>query len=378
MAISTASVPGSFQLTRVTLRPILPEEQVQWDELMQDTHPLGNVQFAGHRLKYVAEHRGQAVALLCFSACAYHLADRDQWLGWTAEHRTQRRNFVLQNSRFLILRTKKRHNLASRVLALAAKRVQQDWPLRFGFRPLLLESFVDPVHFSGTCYQAAGWELVGHTRGFRRDGSEFYSPDSHPKQIWLKPLCEEAAEWLRAERMPEPWHSFQTPLPSRQVAVRLGFDRLRSLFMQLQSLPDSRRTNGRRYPLGCCLSIVICAQLAGCTGLRECAEFAATLTQTQLRALRSWKNPKTNRFEAPETTTLWRTVAMVDAELFEQKVTAWLCDEQLEPEALAIDGKALRATLHNEDGGEFVVSAVNHAGSTPFLPKLSLKATAAS
>ena len=376
MAISTKPTGCSFQLTRVRVRAIYPDEEKRWNELMEDIHPLGNAQFAGHRIKYVAEHRNQAVALLCFSGSAYHLADRDRWIGWTPEQAMRRRHFIVQNSRFLILSKQKRQNLASRVLSLCVKQVPQDWRRRFGFAPLLLESFVDPVHFRGTCYKAAGWEQVGLTRGFRRDGQEFYVPDTHPKQIWMKPLQPDACQLLRAPQMPEDWRDFEKELPGKQVAARLGVTGLRSLFSVLQSLPDERRTNGRRYPLGCCLSIVVCAVLAGCEGMRECAEFAATLTQTQLRALRSWKNPKTGLYEAPRTTTLWRTTAGVDARLLEDRVTAWFRDEAIAVGAIAIDGKALRATLHNEDGGAFVVNAVNHRNSPLSSPKNSLTAKA--
>lgn len=350
----------------MSVRAIRPDEEEHWNELMQDTHPLGNAQFAGHRIKYVAELRGQAVALVCFSGSAYHLADRDRWVGWTNEQAMQRRHFIVQNSRFLILSKTKRLNLASRVLSLCAKQVKRDWHERFGFAPLLLESFVDPKHFRGTCYQAAGWEKVGHTRGFRRDGQEFYVADTHAKQIWMKPLHRDARELLQADVMDEPWRCFEKALPIRRVADRLGFNGLRSLFSVLQGLPDSRRTNARRYPLGCCLSIVACAVLAGCKGVRECAEFADTLTKTQLKALRSWKNPKTGKYESPCYTTLWRTVSGVDPEQFEDEVTAWFRDENLPVDAIAIDGKALRATLQNEDGGAFAVSAVNHAGSPLF------------
>jgi len=87
--------------------------------------------------------------------------------------------------------------------------------------------------------------------------------------------------------------------------------------------------------------------------LEQYEEFAATLTQPQLRALRSWRNPRTNRYEAPKKTTLWRIAAGVEAELFEQTVNAWLSDADMSLEAIAIDGKALRATLNNEDGGSF-------------------------
>jgi hypothetical protein len=366
MAIDTTPPRGPFQLTSITARAVKPEEQEQWDELMRQLHPLGNAHFPGHSIKYVAEMHGHAVALLCFSACAYHLVDRDRYIGWNVEQAVQRRHFIVQNSRFLILSNRKRRNLASRVLSVCARQVSLDWPRRFGFEPLMLESFVDPVHFSGTCYKAAGWQQVGFTRGFRRDGREFYRADSHPKQIWMKSLRSEARQWLRADRMPEPWSSFEKPLPSRRVADRLGVDGLLSLFGALQSIPDWRRTNGRRYPLSCCLSVLLCAHLAGCETIEQCAEFAATLTQPQLRALRSWRNPRSGLYEAPKETTLWRIAAGVDAELFEQKIKAWLCDQDMSLEAIAIDGKAFRATLQNKDGGSFAVNALNHSGSAPF------------
>ena len=363
--------PGPFHITSVTARPIIPSEEPEWDRLMDDVHPLGNAQFAGHRIKYVVEMREQTVALLCFSGCAYHLADRDRYIGWSVEQAMQRRHFVVQNSRFLILSKKKRKNLASRALSVCARRIQSDWSRLFGYCPLMLESFVDPVHFSGTCYKAAGWEQVGATRGFRRDSREFYSKDSHPKQIWMKPLEAEAREWLRSEEMPEPWRGAEMPLRNTRVADRLGVEGLRSLFERLQDIPDFRRTNGRRYPLACCLSIVTCAFLAGCKSIEECAEFAAGLTQPQLRTLRSWRNRRTNRYEAPKETTLWRVVSGVDAQLFEDKVSAWATDTGMSLDAIAIDGKAIRATQDNEDGGSFVVSAFSHSGSSPFFSKNS-------
>jgi hypothetical protein len=374
MAIDMTPTGGPFHITSVLARPIEPAEEAQWDELMEDVHPLGNAQFAGHRIKYVAEMRGQAVALVCFSGCAYHLADRDRYIGWTTEQAMQRRQFVVQNSRFLILSKKKKKNLASRVLSVCSRRIERDWMSRFGYRPLMVESFVDPVHFSGTCYKAAGWEQVGFTRGFRRDGREFYCRDSHPKQIWLKALHTQARQWLRAEQMPDPWQGWEAALPGKRVAVRLGTDRMHSLFTLLQGIADFRRTNGRQYPMGCCLSVVVCAFLAGCKTIEECAEFADGLTQPQLAALRSWRNPKTGRYEAPKATTLWRVVSGVDAQRFEEAISIWCSDPDMSLEAIAIDGKALRATLENPDGGSFAVNALNHSGSSPLFSSSSLTA----
>jgi hypothetical protein len=206
---------------------------------------------------------------------------------------------------------------------------------------------------------------VGRTQGFRRDTRQFYCPDSTPKDIWVRALRPDARDLLRSAKLPEELAGFEKPLPARRVASRLGFNGLRSLFMALQALPDPRRAQGRRYPLGCVLSILTCGVLAGCKGIAECAEFAATLTQTQLEALRSWYDRKAGRYEAPSAVTLWRVASRVDADLFGQTANQWFRDEQRLPEAVALDGKTLRATLHNEDGTSCVVTAASHDGS-PF------------
>jgi hypothetical protein len=277
----------------------------------------------------------------------------------------QRRHLVVQNSRFLVLASKAKKNLASRVLSQCALRIGPDWTARFGFEPLMLETFVDPVHFHGTCYKSAGWEHVGSTCGFRRDGREFYSPDSSPKQIWLKPLVQDAAALLRSEVLPEELRAWEKPLKPKRVVERLGWKSLRSLFEALQEVPDPRSRKGAMYPLASCLAILFCAQLAGCEGMRECAEFAASLRQCHLEALRFRRNRRTGRYEAPKYVTLWRVAAMVDAAAFERVVTQWVNAEGICLEAIALDGKALRATRENEDGGSFVVSAISHSG-TPF------------
>lgn len=362
--IPTRGIP--FQLTQVSLRAILPDEDEQWKELMEKYHPQGDAQFSGHQIKYVAEHCGQAVALLSFSSSAYRLADRERWIGWSNDQLTCRRHFVVQNSRFLILKKGERQNLASRVLSLCNRHIPVDWERRFGFSPLLLETFVDPVHFRGTCYKASNWTRIGSTRGFRRDSRDFYSEDSYPKEIWVKELKADARSILRSEELPRQWQRFEKKLPAKELVKKVGLKGLHSLFCRLQKLTDHRRKKGKRYPLGCCLSIVACGVLAGCDGLREMAEFADSLTQKQLEELRSWKNPKTGKYIAPVHTTLWRVIAGVNANEFEKVVADWLTEEEPLPDAIAIDGKVLRATLENEDGGMCSVSAVSHRSSPLF------------
>jgi hypothetical protein len=94
---------------------------------------------------------------------------------------------VVNNSRFLIFPHVRVPHLASHVLGQLARRARADWRDHWGFEPLLLETFVDPRHHAGTCYRAAGWQLLGQTsgRGLARPGQSYHST---PRQVWVKPL----------------------------------------------------------------------------------------------------------------------------------------------------------------------------------------------
>jgi hypothetical protein len=86
------------------------------------------------------------------------------------------------------------------VLGQLACQLVDDWQARWGFAPLLLESFVDPAHYRGTCYRAAGWQLLGHTsgRGLARPGKDYRSS---PKLIFVKPLRAQCRDWLCSDQL---------------------------------------------------------------------------------------------------------------------------------------------------------------------------------
>jgi uncharacterized protein DUF4338 len=100
---------------------------------------------------------------------------------------------VVNNSRFLILPWVRIPNLASHVLAQAAKRVKQDWRAHYGVEPVLLETLVDRSRYAGTCYRAANWTSVGLTQGRgRMDRSG--KAQGERKEIFLFPL---RRDWQR-------------------------------------------------------------------------------------------------------------------------------------------------------------------------------------
>ena len=154
----------------VTVRLIEDSERERFDEELVNKHYLKNANAVGRVLRYVAEYSGQWVALLTFNSAAYHIKPRDQWLHWAAAQVPQRRHLIAQNSRFLVLAAPgKWPNLASRVLKLACARLANDWQQHYGYPVLAVETFVDPQRFRGTCYKAAGWEVLGPTQGNGRN-----------------------------------------------------------------------------------------------------------------------------------------------------------------------------------------------------------------
>src|SRR6266567_186675 len=103
------------------------------------------------------------------------MAPRDQWIGWNQEQKAQNLQLVVNNGRYLILPWVHVRGLASKILGQCARQLPGDWELRYGYRPLLLETLVDARRFRGTCYRAANWILVGQTQGRGRMDSEHRS-----------------------------------------------------------------------------------------------------------------------------------------------------------------------------------------------------------
>jgi SRSO17 transposase len=136
-----------------------------WDRLVRQYHYLSYQKLLGHRLKYLAFIGDTPVAALSFSAPALKLAARDCYIGWSPLERKAHLNRIVNNSRFLVLPSVVIPHLASSVLARALRRLPRDWEEHFGIRPWLVETFVDPSRFKGTCYRAANFIRLGPTFG---------------------------------------------------------------------------------------------------------------------------------------------------------------------------------------------------------------------
>lgn len=166
-----------------------------WNELIERYHYLRYTPLPGAQLRYLATSQGRLLAALGFGAAAWKVAPRDRFIGWTHHQRPRGLHLIVNNARFLILPWVRSKNLASTLLALAAKRLPEDWQLRYGYRPVLLETFVDSQRFRGTCYRAANWLPVGRTQG--RGKLDRYNRRTLPvKDIFLYPLAKDFRQVL--------------------------------------------------------------------------------------------------------------------------------------------------------------------------------------
>lgn len=174
---------GPVRLTPVTAKAA----QRLWNEYVERYHYLGYKQPFGYRQRYFIEAGDHRLGCILLGGPAKALTARDRWIGWNDQQRLNNLPWVLNNSRFLIFPWVKVANLASHVLGQLVKRVGDDWQQLWGYRPVLMETFVDPAHFHGGCYRAAGWELLGRTtgEGLVRPGKHY---QTSPKLIFVKPL----------------------------------------------------------------------------------------------------------------------------------------------------------------------------------------------
>jgi len=200
MSMGAVAAPES-PTARLAVRLVRREERERWRELMRKHHYLGLQHIVGESLWYVATSNEEWVALIGWGAAALKCGVRDRWIGWERELQWRRLHLVANNARFLILPGWNQPNVASRLLALNLKRLSQDWEVCHGHPILLAETFVDGARFRGTCYRAAGWQILGQTRGFGKRNQRYWY-HGQPKLVLVRPLSVDAPARLVAPFLP--------------------------------------------------------------------------------------------------------------------------------------------------------------------------------
>lgn len=344
----------------VTVRLARTSEYAKWDRLMRDHHDLGFKRFAGRSLRYIVEHEGRWVCLSGWQTGSFKSAGRDSWIGWQPEQQWCRLHLVANNTRFAMLDEPGSHpNLGSHVLKLICARISNDWEAQYGHGLLVAETFVDPKRHRGLVYDAAGWQTVGETAGYSRKSGKYTEAHGETKRILVKPLRRDARRLLcQGGELPSRWQK-------KGKVSEHSLPELRSLHEDLSEMRDFRRAQGRKHSLACAFSTLILAQLSRFYGPVAAAQFGANLSQSELEAIGSWRNPKTGRYEPVSKSTLHRVIQHTDPEQLEEVLARYTRSRIKQLPALATDGKRIRGANRNGDSHYETATLVEHGSGIP-------------
>ena len=302
----------------------------------------------GKSLYYVATTADQWAALIGWGSAALQCAARDQWIGWDRSLQFKRLHLIANNIRFLILPDWHIPNLAFHLLALNLKRLSDDWQYYHGHPIMLAETFVDKARFAGTCYKAAGWQVLGTTQGYSKCNKRYWYNDQ-PKLLLVRPLVVDAPA-----RLCSPF--LTTALtPAKENRPMIGVNRLPlqgqgGLMDLLQTIVDPRKPRGVRHPVTTVVAIAIYAALCGARSFTAIAEWAQTLSQEALLKLGS------KRRTPPSEPTIRRVLQRLDAQFSD-----WLVQHcPLAGCAVAVDGKTLRGGHDTGQRPPHLLSAIVH------------------
>jgi len=307
----------AIELSRVQVRPIVPEERAAWDALMREHHYLGLKALVGRSLRYVAKYEGRWLALLGWASGALKCAPRDAWIGWSGALQWQRLRLIANNSRFLLLPGPRVKNLASRILGLNLARLSADWERVHGHALVLAETFIDPSRFAGTCYRAANWLELGATRGFAKSNQTYVEHGVH-KRIWIYPLHPKAAQILSGA-----WPHPDLPQPELKPMMSLTDTQAQELLSRIGRIEDVRARRGRRHSQRSLLACILCAVVSGAKGSTEIGEWIERMSPQMLRQLRC-RRSAAGQYQRPSESTVRRLLQKIPVESLEQELGGWL------------------------------------------------------
>ncbi len=176
------------------------EDKSLWNEYVDRYHYLEYKQPFGYHLRYFIKTGSRILGCVLLAGAAKALGVRDRWIGWTDNQRLRNLAWVINNTRYLIFPWVKIKNLASHVLGQLGRYALIDWEGRWGYRPLLIETFVDPRYYRGSCYRADNWQYLGNTtgEGLARKGKRY---STTPKMIFVKALDKDFRAQLCSDKL---------------------------------------------------------------------------------------------------------------------------------------------------------------------------------
>jgi hypothetical protein len=174
-----------------------------WNELMAGEHPRGAGPLVGCQLRYLIGSAHGWLGAIGFAAAALALSPRDHWIGWDAAQREAQLHRLVGLNRFLLRPGVRCRHLASHVLGRVLRRLGADFEARYGYRPYLVETFVERPAYSGVSLRASNWRYLGESAGRGRQ-DRAHAASETTKAIYVYELQPDWRERLGVGPPPPP------------------------------------------------------------------------------------------------------------------------------------------------------------------------------
>lgn len=344
----------------ITVRECTYDDRKQYDQLEGKYHYMGESHGAGDTMRLIVEEDGKWIALMTWAASCYALKPRDERIGWNPSQRVPRLKLIVNNRRFTELVEKgTRPNLASKILGLVIRELPAMWRRKWGYEPLLAETFCDVGKVEGTCYRAAGWERVGQTKGFSRvrHASDYYVPNGKAKVLYMKPLRPKAWDLIVSNELPEECLAATHTKAIGVLPFKTG--QIDDLFMEFCRVKDPRGRN-RKFGIGTLLTLYTMGVAAGGKDLKDVVSFVKRLTDKQLKELGCPRQKDVNnkpidgKYVCPSYTAFHHLLTHkdkagrrdFDLESYAEHLSNWMTAQAGKlPRQLAADGKFIKETV---------------------------------
>jgi len=195
------TVPASVQQVRGLKLYLLSGHEdrhhLLWNDFIIQQHPCQDAPLVGCQLRYLIGSDHGWLGALGFGPAAFVLGARDQWIGWPTAARLAHLSKVVGLSRMLIRKEVRCANLLSKVLSLVLGRLAGDWQVRYGVKPLLVETYVERNRYTGQSLSASNWQRLGQSLGRGRLGPSL--PTKSIKDIWIYALDAKARQHLQEQ-----------------------------------------------------------------------------------------------------------------------------------------------------------------------------------
>jgi predicted transposase YbfD/YdcC len=163
--------------------------------------------------------------------------------------------------------------------------------------------------------------------------------------------------------------SLMDRLAARTRGVSVGAAHASGLVDALAQVPDPRDPRGVIHPLPSLLAVAVAAVLAGARSVAAIGEWAADAPQPVLARLGVVRDRFTGAYRVPDTATIGRVLADLDADSFDTAMGQWLltvppagAPDAPRRRAYAVDGKTLRGSGPAGEQRHLLAAVDHHTG----------------